>query len=157
MRASWVALIIMALVGVFLYSAVSETERHRAMRSAASARISLRALNKAQADFAKNYGGYSPSLKALGPPPPGHKPSSSAADLISQGAASGNHYGYRFEYKPGSKNEQGHITEYTVCAYPTVRFWLRGEPANFSTDQSGVVRYTWDNRCPGAADPHFGS
>ncbi len=152
MRGSRIALLATALAGTVIVSAVLGIERHRAMRTAARANLSLRDLTKAQADYAKAYGGYSSSLGELGPSPEGSEPGPSAAGLITDELASGRHYGYRFEYKPGPKDEKGRITGYAICAYPAQRYWIRGEPPNFSADHTGVVRYSLEDRCPGPTD-----
>lgn len=120
----------------------------------ASAVASLRTINTSEIAYASTYGGYSPNLAVLGPPPEGKPPTATAADLIDELLARGVKNRYHFTYKPGPPDAKGQITSYTVCAQPIERSeHLR---RSFFTDESGVIRQTDENRCATAQDPPLG-
>ncbi len=113
---------------------------------------SLRTINTAEITYASTYdGGFSPNLAVLGPPPAGKQPTETAAGLIDEVLASGVKIGYRFTYRPGPRDAKGQIRSYTVCAQPV----QRSEPLqpSFSTDETGVIRQTQEDRCPTSQDP----
>jgi hypothetical protein len=133
---------------------------------------SLRTINTAEITYAYTYErGYSPSLAELGLPPRGMQPSASAAGLIDSVLASGTkryqtyrvaedivddveaalgrepRHAYRYEYKPGPRDEHGRINSYTICARP-----IGERRASYFTDESGVIRETYEDRCPNEKD-----
>ncbi len=78
-------------------------------------------------------GSYAPSLKAL-----------QDARLIGDRLGSGTTDGYRFLMTAGPIDEQGTITTFSVVASP-VEYGVTGW-ANFYSDESGVIRYTVEDR-----------
>jgi len=108
----------------------------------ASAVGSVRTLNTALVTYASTYPeiGFPAKLEALG----GDGGSASHAGLIDSVLASGVKAGYKFEYSGGG-------TTYNIVARP-VSPDVTGKRA-FFTDQSGVIRFTQENRIPTAQDP----
>lgn len=155
-RADWGRLAIGLVVAALVVSAFVWGIPHK-IRSGphylpqASAVGSLRTINTAEITYASTYGGYSPTLAALGPPSQGEPPTAGAAGLIDEVLAGGVRSGYRFTFKPGPRDAKGQITSYTVCARPI----KRSEPLlpSFFTDETGVVRRTDEDRCPTLQDP----
>ncbi|MGD0921679.1 MAG: hypothetical protein ABSA70_07965 [Terriglobia bacterium] len=116
---------------------------------------SLRAINTAEIAYIRTYNrGFSPNLAVLGPPPPGKQPTETTADLIDEVLASGVKIGYRFSYRPGARGVKGQIWSYTVCAQPIKR--SENFLFSYSTDETGVIRQTQEDRCPTSQDPALG-
>ena len=120
-------------------------------RNHASAVGSLRDLNAAETAYEATYhNGYSPSLRSLGPPPDGGRPSGEAADLIDTYLAGGERPAYyHIEYSPGPRDANGHINAYTITANP-IQHPNGGN--YYFIDQTGVVRQN-SSRPATAADP----
>jgi hypothetical protein len=112
----------------------------------------LRTINTVEETYRATYKkGYSPTLKALGPPPNGAPVSATAASLIDPVLASGQRAAYTFTYTPGPLNSVGEITTYTLTAVPSdagCTDWNR-----YFTDETGLIRATQENRPATAQDP----
>lgn len=125
----------------------------------ASAAGSLRTINTAAGTYQDTYNnGFPPILAVLAPPPAGIAPNCNAADLIDSVLASGQKHGYAFVYRPGPPVEKAGasctipgIKSYTVTARP-LKFDRTGR-RSFFTDESGVIRWTPDDRPATAQDP----
>jgi type IV pilus assembly protein PilA len=117
----------------------------RSAANEASAVGSLRTIDTAQLHFSENHPkkSFASSLAELGPPP--------GADLIDAALVSRTKSGYVFTFKPGSPDPSGPIPHYTVTARPQT-FEKTGY-RSFFTDESGVIRYTVENRPATATDP----
>ena len=89
-------------------------------------------------------GSYAPSLKAL-----------QDEGLINGRLGSGTTDGYRFLMTAGPIDDQGKITTFSVVASP-VEYGVSGW-ANFYSDESGVIRYTTEDRPAWVKDPPLGS
>ncbi|MGZ7056268.1 MAG: hypothetical protein ACXVK3_12125 [Candidatus Angelobacter sp.] len=104
----------------------------------------LRTINKAQAEYAKTHPGKgsAASLEDLGPPP--------GAGLIDGDLANGRRYNYTITLSPAPSNTSGHAPKYTLTAGPQSygSFGRR----RFVTDESGVIRYTAEDRAPTPQD-----
>jgi len=147
-------LLISLLIGMYIIRDL-HSPRQRAANQA-SAVLSLRIINTAEATYVDTYKGrYSPSLAALGPPPEGTQPSAAAAGLVDSLLAGGGvKSGYRFTYAPGPPDKAGHIQSYAVTARPSV-YGATGNRSYF-TDQSGVIRMTSEDRSATATDSPLG-
>jgi hypothetical protein len=111
----------------------------------------LRSINTAETYYSKHYpAGFSPTLTALGVPENGAQPSASTAGLLDNSLTSGTRGGFVFTYTAGAKDSSGKITSYTVTARPVT--WAKGD-WSFFTDETGVIRWTDENRAPKATDP----
>ena len=108
----------------------------------ASAVGSMRTLNTALVTYAATYPeiGFPATLGALG----GDGGSASQAGLIDPVLASGVKTGYKFEYASGG-------TTYNIVARPVSSDVTAKR--SFFTDESGVIRFTQENRIPTAEDP----
>lgn len=105
---------------------------------------SVRTFNTAQVTYASTYeNGFSPTLESLGGSPE-CAPSAATACLIDNTLASGEKSGYRFTYR-WLGNEA-----YTVIARPA-QYGTTGKRSFFS-DESGVIRFTDEDREPSVDD-----
>ncbi len=112
---------------------------------------SLRTINTGEAYYAREYKkGYSATLKDLGVPPEGVKPSPSAAGVVDNTLTGGKKSNYVFTYKASAPDAGGNINAYTVTASPVK--WEK-DVKSFFTDQTAVIRWTDQNRAPKASDP----
>ncbi|MGC1105452.1 MAG: hypothetical protein WA876_02855 [Candidatus Acidiferrales bacterium] len=110
----------------------------------------LRSIVTAEAYYSKHYpAGFSPTLASLGVPESGVQPSASVAGLLDNSLTNGTKNGYVFTYVAGAKDPTGKITSYTVTARPVM--WKTGV-WSFFTDETGVIRWTDENRAPKATD-----
>jgi len=119
----------------------------RSAANESSAVGSLRLISAAQADFSKEHPGkgYATSLAELR--------LSFGDGLIDLALTSGTKNGYVFTITPGTPDASGHITSYTATANPE-RFQKTGF-RSFFIDDSGLIRYTIENRPATAADPRL--
>ena len=133
--------LILGYVGIVLVIAavaIPNLLRARMAANEASALASLRTINACEVRYAAAYPkGYSPDLRALGPPVAG-VPSAEAAGLLDGLLAAGARSGYLFSYQAGELDSDGRITAYTVRADP-VRPGNTGV-RHFFTDQTNVIR-----------------
>ncbi len=108
---------------------------------------SVRTLNTALAMYnaAEPAKGYAASLKELGP---------EGKQYITESLASGTKSGYTFEYKPQSAPVGTPITHYTLVARP-LKPLAPGEKS-FFTDESGLIRFTKEDRAAKVTDPPIG-
>lgn len=106
----------------------------------ASAVGAMRTLNTANITYASEYPdkGFPDSIAALG----GDGGSPDHAGLIDSVLASGVKSGYRFSYQVSSDHKQ-----YTITGRP-----LEGSGRSFFTDQSGLIRFTTEDREPTVED-----
>jgi hypothetical protein len=104
----------------------------------------LRAINTAQAEFAKTHRGKgsAASLEDLGPPP--------GAGLIDGDLANGRRYNYTITLSPAPSVTSGHKPKYNLIARPQ-SYGSSGRRSFFS-DESGVTRYTAEDRAPTRQD-----
>jgi hypothetical protein len=104
----------------------------------------LRTINKAQVEYAKTHRGRgsTASLEDLGPPP--------GAGLIAEDLANGRRYNYLITLSPAPSNTSGHEPKYTLTARPQ-SYGSFGRRSFFS-DESGVTRYTAEDRAPTRQD-----
>jgi len=110
----------------------------------------LRSIVTAETYYSKHYStGFSATLASLGVPDVGVQPSASAAGLLDNSLTSGTKNDYVFTYTPGAKDSNGKISSYAVTARPVT--WKTGM-WSFFTDDSGVIRWTDQNRDPKATD-----
>lgn len=104
----------------------------------------LRTINVAQGTYwggdAKK--GFARGLKQLGP---------KGAGLIEPVLASGKKNDYRFRLMPEPADSSRPVTHYVVVARPVKRL-AKGQ-RSFYTDESGVIRFTSENRAAKVDDP----
>jgi hypothetical protein len=118
--------------------------RSRVAANESASVAALRTIRTAQSSYAERYPqkGFAAVLSELGPPP--------GADLIDQQLASGTRFGYSFNLIAGIPDASGRIAQYVVLARP-LTFGQTGKRSLF-TDESGVIRYTAEDRAPAAQD-----
>jgi hypothetical protein len=153
------AYLLIFLVGFAIWA--PNSLRNPVAANQASAVGSLRTIDTAALTYLSKYAnGFPPDLRTLGPPSSGSPPSCNTADLIDSVLASGQRSGYKLDYKPGPRVEKPPagcppgVTSYSVSARP-VAYGKTGEHS-FFTDESGVIRWTEENRPATAQDPPLG-
>jgi type IV pilus assembly protein PilA len=119
---------------------------------------SLRALNIALVEYEVTYGnGYPPSLSVMAIPPEGAEPGCLAAGLLDPALAMGQKHGYVYIYTPGPPIVNAPLgcvpgaRSFSIVARP-LKFGVTGK-RNYFVDESGVMRYTTENRAATASDP----
>ncbi|MGH9581083.1 MAG: hypothetical protein ACRD2R_08820 [Terriglobales bacterium] len=154
-RSAVTTAVLFFLYFLFAATAIPSTLRSRTAANEASAVGTLRNLNTAARTYANSYPaiGFPARISAFGPPPPGAHPSLDAADLLESRIACANpscvRADYRFTYTLTRKEPPG--TAYTFTARPT-EYGHNGR-RSFFTDQSGIIRWTGDDRPATATDP----
>ena len=138
-------LIVVAIILIIAAIAIPNLLRSKMAANEASAVGSMRTLNTASVTFSNSYGGYPPSLGALGPIAAGATASSGLADLIDSVLSSGIKSGYSFTWTPGATDANGNYLGYSVTAQPTSP-GTTGQ-RYFYTDQSGVIRANCQRSC----------
>lgn len=118
----------------------AEADEQEALRS-------VRTLNTALAMYnaAEPAKGYAASLKDLGP---------EGKRYIEKTLASGTKSGYTFDYKPESVPPGTAVKHYTLVARP-VKVLAPGEKS-FFTDETGLIRFTTEDRPAKVTDPPIG-
>ena len=86
--------------------------------------------------------GYASSLRELGP---------RGAGILDSVAASGKKDGYHFRLLPERTTDNQAIRHYTIEAWPIKR--LVKNQRSFVTDETGVIRFTTENRTAKNTDP----
>lgn len=118
---------------------------------------SLRAINVAAGTYEADYGNGFPAGLAILTLPQGAKSGCHRVDLLDPVLASGTRSHYTFEYLPGPLVEKpaagcpAGVRSYSVSARPVG--YGRCGYRNFWTDQSGVIRFTPEDRAATANDP----
>jgi hypothetical protein len=138
-RLAVIPLIAVPLAIVIPNSAFIAMENHET-----AAADALRTINTAQAEYAKTHQGTgsAASLEDLGPPP--------GAGLIVGDLANGRRYNYTITLRPAPSDASGHTPKYTLTARPQ-SYGSFGRRSFFS-DESGVIRYTAEDRAPTPQD-----
>ncbi len=146
-----------ALVGlliIFLAIVIPNLLGSRRYAAGFSVVAGLQRINTAEINYSLTFDkGYSTSLRELGPPAEGDQPSASAAGLIDSVLATGTKGYYVLTYTPGPRDAKGRITSYTLTAR-TLKY--EGDDKNYYSDQTGVIRFTQEDRPATAADPPIG-
>ncbi len=134
----YLGVVILPVVLIVAAIAIPNLLRAKMAANEAVAVGSVRTLNTACVTYSGTYGGFPPSLSALGGEGSGAEPSATAAQLIDNALQTGRKSGYDFTYSAGPIDNTGVIASYAINANPVV-------PGNtgfryFFTDQSGVIR-----------------
>ena len=131
-------LVVLFVILIVAAIAIPNLLRSKMAANQAAAVGSLRTLNTACVSYADTYGGFPPSLSALGGQDNGGAPSATAAQLIDNVLQSGRKSGYLFFYSAADPDDKGVISSYAVNADPVVAGSTGAR--HFFTDQSGVIR-----------------
>ncbi len=109
---------------------------------------SLRVINVAQGSYwgGDSGKGYARTLKELGP---------AGVGFLEPVIASGTKDDYRFRLVPEHTGTNRSIMHYTITARPIKR--LVKDQRSFFTDETGVIRFTTENRAATIADPPLDS
>jgi hypothetical protein len=138
----WVPVVGIAAVVIILPNLLLFRERAPYEASAVG---SLRTINVAQVEYARTHPdrGFASSLTELGP--------GSDDPLIDSVLASGGKSSYIFILTAAPPNSHGRIVRYGITARP--QHYGKNIKHNFFTDESGVLRFTTENRAATAHDP----
>lgn len=138
----WVPVVGIATVAIVLPNLLLFQER---APDEASAVGSLRTINVAQVEYARTHPdrGFASSLAELGP--------GSDDPLIDSVLASGKKSSYVFILTAAPPDSHGRIVRYGITARP--QHYGKNIKHNFFTDESGVLRFTTENRAATAQDP----
>ncbi len=131
-------LVVVSIILIIAAIAIPNLMRSRMSANQASTVESLRVINTSEVAYSVTYTGYSPSLTALGPPPPGANVTAAKAGLIDQQLAGGLKSGYIFTYTPTQPDANGQYRGYTINANPS-QYNVTGVNYYYS-DQSHVIR-----------------
>jgi type IV pilus assembly protein PilA len=130
-------LIVVAIILIIAAIAIPNLLRAKMAANEASAVGSMRTINTTAVEYSTTYGGYPPSLLAMGGPA-GGTATSTSAELIDAVLAGGTKSGYTFTYTTGATDSNGNFVSYTLTGNPT-SVGVTGQ-REFFTDQSGVIR-----------------
>lgn len=135
----WVPVVGIAVVATVL-STLSLQEQHPHDESSAVG--ALRTLHTAQVEYAHAYPerGFASSLRELGP---------DSAGLIDSVLASGTKNRYVFSMTASAPDSDGHMNRYSITARPMN---YRKNKHSFFIDETGVTRFTLENRSATASD-----
>jgi type IV pilus assembly protein PilA len=116
-------LIVMAIITILMLLIIPSTQKLFKQSHELSARKSLQSIQQAEMMYESNYpsNGYTCKLSDLGGDPASGPPSPTAAQMIPQSLASGDHSGYLFAISNCTKvnlNGTDRITSYQVTAVP---------------------------------------
>jgi len=116
-------LIVMAIITILMLLIIPSTQNLFKKSHELSARKSLQSIQQAEMMYEGNYpsAGYTCKLSDLGGDPAAGPPSATAAQMIPQSLASGDHSGYIFTITNCTKvslNGSDRITSYQVTAVP---------------------------------------
>jgi len=134
-----------ALAGLLPLSAAPNLERARISANESDAVQSMKEITRAEQQYASANPsvGFAPSLSLLGPAPgPG---------WINSELAQGRKDAYEFRLCANNFSDATHRPSFVVLARP--RGFRRGAIRSFYTDDSGVIRFTAENRPATAGDP----
>jgi len=145
-------MIVVAVIVIIAALAIPQLLRARMAANESAAVSALRTLATQEVNFDSSWGpGYSPSLAALGPAPPGSPATATHADLIDQVLASGLRGGYQFLYTPLIPSGGTAATGYTVNANP-ISPGITGEWF-FFLDQSNTIRQNYSSPASASSSP----
>jgi hypothetical protein len=110
--------------------------------------LSLRVINAAQGTYSSEHPekGYASTLGELGP---------AGDQLLESVIVSGKKDGYLFRLVPNRKGVGSPVKYYSVAARPLRR--LVNDQLSFYTDETGVIRFTAENRAARISDPPLDS
>jgi type IV pilus assembly protein PilA len=131
-------LIVVTIILIISAIAIPNLMRSKMSANEAAAIGALKALTESAVMYSNSYGGFPHSIANLGPSGGGTGTSSTAADLIDSGLATGVKSGYKFTFSVTGTDAAGNVVSYGVTAVP-VTPGSTGQ-RSFYTDQSGTIR-----------------
>ncbi len=146
-------LIVVAVILVVAAIAIPSMTHAKMAANEAAAASALRTLATEEVNYDAAWSsGFSPTLAALGPPPPGNVSSPASADMVDAVLASGIRGGYQFIYTPViPAGGTGVPTGYQVNANP-ISPGITGEWFYFM-DQTNVIRHNYGSPADQTSPP----
>jgi type IV pilus assembly protein PilA len=145
-------LIVVTVILVIAAIAIPSLMHAKMAANEASAVSAMRTISTTEVNYDALYSsGYSPTLDALGPPPPGSVATQSKAGLVDEELASGIRGGYHYLYTAIDPGGNGRPTGYFVNANPV----SPGITGNwfFFVDQSNVIRQNYGSPASVSSTP----
>ena len=132
-------ILVLAILGLAMVVVVPRLYVRALRHFGTRAADSLMTINTAQVVYARAHPdkGFASSLAELGPSP--------GADLIDPVLASGKKSGYVYVLAAMPPDSSGRVTHYTLVVRPEK---YTSGAASFFTDETGVERFTFENRVP---------
>ena len=151
---SWVELILIILIIVLcLAILLPSLTKSRGELNEMEAVRDLQRIMSAETNYSGSYNmGFTSTLAQLGPPSSG-KPDAAAAGFVDSDLGMGNKEGYTYVYRPGARDADGKVSNFTVTASPS-------EPGSsgqkyYFMDQTGVIHMN-PSSTAGASDSAIG-
>jgi type IV pilus assembly protein PilA len=144
-------LIVVTIILIISAIAIPNLMRSKMSANEAAAIGALKTLTESAVMYSNSYGGFPHSIANLGPSGGGPGASSTAADLIDSGLATGVKSGYRFTFSVTGSDAAGNVVSYAVTAVP-VTPGSTGQ-RSFYTDQSGTIRVSPSGTADSSSPP----
>ena len=144
-------LIVVTIILIISAIAIPNLMRSKMSANEAAAIGALKTLTESAVMYSNSYGGFPHSIANLGPSGGGPGTSSTAADLIDSGLATGVKSGYRFTFSVTGSDTAGNVVSYAVTAVP-VTPGSTGQ-RSFYTDQSGTIRVSPSGTADSSSPP----
>ena len=145
-------LIVVAVILVIAAIAIPSLTHAKMAANEAAATSALRTLATQEVNYNAAWSsGFSPTLTALGPPPPGNVASPATADLIDIELASGIRGGYHYIYTPIDPSSSGRPSGYEINANP-ISPGITGQ-WYYYVDQSNVIRQNYGSAADQTSAP----
>ena len=130
-------LIVVTIILIIAAIAIPNLMKAKMQGNETAAVGALKTLTESATMYSNSYGGFPRALSDLGPGGSGTAPSSTAADLIDSGLASGIKSGYKFTFAVLATDPAGNVLSYTISATP-VTPGTTGQ-RSFFVDASGTI------------------
>jgi prepilin-type N-terminal cleavage/methylation domain-containing protein len=144
-------LIVVTIILIISAIAIPNLMHSKMSANEAAAIGALKALTESAVMYSNTYGGFPHSISNLGPSGGGPISSSTAADLIDAGLATGVKSGYRFTFTITAIDPAGNVAGYGITAVP-VTPGSTGQ-RSFYTDQSGTIRVSPSGTAESSSPP----
>jgi type IV pilus assembly protein PilA len=129
-------LIVVAIILIIAAIAIPSILRARIAANQSAAVENCRTVSIGEINYAVIYGGFSPTLLALGGPPTGPA-NATNAQIIDDALSSGIHTGYVFTYAPLNVDPSGNFQDYTLNADPQVPIFTGND--HYFTDEPALI------------------
>ena len=144
-------LIVVTIILIISAIAIPNLMKSKMSANETAAIGALKALTESAVMYSNSYGGFPHSISNLGPSGGGPNSSSTAADLIDSGLATGIKSGYKFTFTVVATDAAGNVVNYAITAVP-VTPGSTGQ-RSFYTDESGTIRVSPSGTADSSSPP----
>jgi type IV pilus assembly protein PilA len=130
-------LIVVTIILIIAAIAIPNLMKAKIQGNETAAVGALKTLTESSTMYSNTYGGFPHAISDLGPGGSGTASTSTSADLIDSGLASGVKSGYKFTFAVVAMDPAGNVQSYTITAVP-VTPGTTGQ-RSFFTDTSGTI------------------